>query len=737
MGIRAANLLQSTYLLYSITKAELSQPQSSITDPITPPLLPRSPSPIPYEPSSETGQLDLLSDQPSPTRQQVEALDEALIEKDSLVLLKSQIEPGDDGPEAAASNLTSVGGIYSPLKEISSTPSPRLWERSRKQDLKVDGPLTPPASDRPPPWDKKKVSFSEALHGIIPHLPPPMPEPERISDEDIEMLFAEHFEPTAARAERAIEQEQLKEADTTSRVPVPIMDFAKPTPPWHIAPSGTLDEWKRIVLSDLKEAYLDFPPWLQEGQSKKALSWVPFPMSKGRFELQETIEDDGSLAALVTAPEPLDPEILSWKPPGLRIFDKTHSSDEEELERGVFSPAGDVHSLVKERILEMQDGEERGNAPGCAQNLKDIKEQLANGPELRREELHSEEHQAEQSTGGYSAPMPGFSAINALDQFLSIRKGEIGRNNKLAKIHASTPTPHALLDTSEPRKPADINVAEQSTLPVPRPKITIPNKQCYYVASTGFLSNRRLAHQIKDLYPSAEMIERDFTIYALHSPHAEKNVHTARTGPEAPLDEADLILSPSTGLIITSLQKIKQQSLPGQATCSPIRERIQRTAARYERLIVLVSINSASSTDGASIRSHLEESDCEAIVSLTAFLNHLQGLSENDLILVDGGTTVLATWIVSLMVRYSSEVAITLLQDETQWEVFLRQAGMNAFAAQVVIAKLKAMQGSDGRPLGLRDLTLMDAEERYRRFEGLLCGRGLLERVGRVLDACW
>ncbi|KAI4287727.1 MAG: hypothetical protein L6R35_003020, partial [Caloplaca aegaea] len=672
--------------------------RNKLRDPITPPLLPRSPTPQPYEPSSETGRLELLSEHSSPTRQQAESLEQSLLEKDALIPAKRRTEAnGDDTEAESVLDLNNIGEIYSPLKGIDRTPSPPPYKRSRREDLKVEGPLTPPATDQPPPWNNKKVSFSEAWQDIIPTLPPPIPDPEQLSSADIDTLFAKHIAPVAAKAERAIEQEQLQEADPTSRVLVPIMDFTKPIPPWQIAPAKTIDDWKRGYMQEVKETYLDSTPWLQNDQTTKGLSWVPFPMSLGRFDLQETIEDDGSLAAHIADPEPMDLDTLTWKPPGLRIFDENYLSDEEELERGTFPPPGDVRSLVKERILEIQSDDGSDQAKNDAS--------------------HTE-----------------FSAMDSLDRFLAMRKGEPVQRKTQVHNSSLAVALETSLATSDSRGSTSGNIIEELKSNPPVPKLTLPEKPRYFVAGTSFLTDRRLARRVRDLYPSARIIERDFALYGLPSERVEKSMRLVRKGPEAPPDEADLVLSPTTGLILTGLQKIKQQSLPGQAIRSPVRERIQRTAGRYERLIIVVNCTGISSESHAGARHHVEESDCEALVSLSAFLNGLQSLSESELMLVDGDTTVLATWMVSLMIKYSWEGPVELVEEETQWEVFLRQAGMNAFAAQVVLAVMKTTQGSNGRSWGLRNFVLMSPQERYQSLERVLGSRRMLERVGMVLD---
>lgn len=72
---------------------------------------------------------------------------------------------------------------------------------------------------------------------------------------------------------------------------------------------------------------------------------------------------------------------------------------------------------------------------------------------------------------------------------------------------------------------------------------------------------------------------------------------------------------------------------------------------------------------------------------------------------------------------------------------------MNAFAAQAVLGVLKQPSDKDrgqdsemngqGMVWGLPAFVLMGAEERRRRFEGMMGGSGVLERVGRVVDAGW
>jgi hypothetical protein len=76
----------------------------------------------------------------------------------------------------------------------------------------------------------------------------------------------------------------------------------------------------------------------------------------------------------------------------------------------------------------------------------------------------------------------------------------------------------------------------------------------------------------------------------------------------------------------------------------------------------------------------------------------------------------------------------------SQWEIFLRYAGANAFAAQVILSKLK--QQDDGmtgesEDFGLMEFVKMTPQQRLEKFERLLGGRKLLERVGAQIDMKW
>ncbi|TDZ30155.1 hypothetical protein C8035_v003237 [Colletotrichum spinosum] len=143
--------------------------------------------------------------------------------------------------------------------------------------------------------------------------------------------------------------------------------------------------------------------------------------------------------------------------------------------------------------------------------------------------------------------------------------------------------------------------------------------------------------------------------------------------------------------------------LPGaKIQLSQLRERVTRTAPRYGRLIILVSEDNKTNEDLGT----MDETSAAAYNSFLAFALSLGNTAgcRIRVIYVGGGGQTLETWtcaLVSYHVKENAPQARRLLyEDETEWEVFLRGAGCNIYAAQVIVAVFKGMyQGQDERPL--------------------------------------
>lgn len=234
--------------------------------------------------------------------------------------------------------------------------------------------------------------------------------------------------------------------------------------------------------------------------------------------------------------------------------------------------------------------------------------------------------------------------------------------------------------------------------------------------------------------------------------------------------EADIIISPSTGIILTTSQATTQLYLPGHKPThphldgikginSPLRECIMVLAPRYERLYVLVS------HAGGTAKKQLtaDERTLASISSLTAFCNSISEYSTIiPLIVAPSAPETMAQWILGLAYKHSFQLPETsaprsigftpinpgvnkprldpaMIETETKSEICLRRAGLNPFAAQVVLLVLRREEEKLGLAydqdtvLALSSFTEMSTESRRRLFAGLI-GERVLQRVEAIMD---
>lgn len=236
--------------------------------------------------------------------------------------------------------------------------------------------------------------------------------------------------------------------------------------------------------------------------------------------------------------------------------------------------------------------------------------------------------------------------------------------------------------------------------------------------------------------------------------------------------EADIVISPSTGAILTTSQATTQLYLPGHKPAhphldgikginSPLRERIMLLAPRYERLYVFISHSGGT----AKKQPTADKRTLESITSFTAFCNSASVHSTIiPLIIAPSTPETMAQWILGLAYKHSFRLLETsvprsigfmpinpsinrprvdpaMVETETQWELFLRRAGLNPFAAQVVLLALRREEeklklGStydQGTVSALSRFIEMSSETRRRLFAGLI-GERVLKRVEDIMD---
>lgn len=281
--------------------------------------------------------------------------------------------------------------------------------------------------------------------------------------------------------------------------------------------------------------------------------------------------------------------------------------------------------------------------------------------------------------------------------------------------------------------PAAPIIPPRPTRQVPMPIIEDNGRSFPVVLSSTLMENHYMIRKLQEHLPGLELVVRD------HDP---------------PGREADVTISSSTGLMTTNLQKLKQKPLPGQKAIQGIREHLATVGPRYERLIVVVSEGKQALGEESIEVSGLDERDetvlCDFIGTCT-----LMTETEVQVNYVPGGDEELVRWVAAAISRHGASQGFKLLQEETYWERFLRKAGLNAFAAQVILGQLKVSeetidsagvnntastpttQGTCMRPSGLSAFVCLNEEERVQRFGPLLGGEGMLRRASAAMDGRW
>ncbi|KAL5441262.1 hypothetical protein PMIN07_004328 [Paraphaeosphaeria minitans] len=761
--------------------------KNTATQSITPPLLPLTPPLTSYIPSSPGNYLELISDDSNSAAAEAMFLEEQLMAADALVRHNS------DGSDTMPLDMLDPSEHEPSLGDVNS-PS----RKRRACDLKIEGPLTPLMFSESPAKKLKTVAFAEMLVEYIPNASmgyehgdgndpeahyscegdPELPSNfengnDILSPEDDYAFFKDIIEPAADDANWRVENEKLSEADTIRRMSVPHVDFRLPIAPWdkfscRDTCESEINSQARFLLWVKRNHMKSAATWHGVSELERTLPLAPFPYESGEVSTEEQLHGEDLLTKMLA--EMAMGEIATsstgmWKRDGLRVFE-----DEEHREE-ILTPADlgehtDMDSLVRKRQLGLQEVvEDHGNlsqskpsAPtAVAGTLKPRHDLIEShhwrtGPSVssgnalpcaieawqkdlqpnatRNRSLQARDKEQSLMFGGK------FSASSALDNFMAL-------HGMTAKRPPEPPLPSPIQPIKQARNDENglstmsIQMAPKPVRkPIDLPLLPETMPPCSFVISSTLLQQRSLSKQIETLYADAEFVCRDFDSQLAVS------------------KEADLILSPSTGLMLTTLQQLKQRALPGQPEYSLVKERMYSLKDVYERLVVLVSEGLSRELEQQSFGQCSDRRDQEAITEYENIAAKLDG--EVLVRYIPGGEQALARSVVIEMVQFglphgSQDIGdIKLLPDQTTWELFLRRAGLNTFAAQVILALLKdpvdwpqfsestSDDGSNPKQTrGLLTFLFMSAMTREQTFQAVLGGSRILSRASTLLDERW
>jgi hypothetical protein len=565
---------------------------------------------------------------------------------------------------------------FSPVAEGNSS----TVLKCRAEDLKVEGPLTPPILSDSPMKKLKSVTFPEMLHESIPDAPwiksfdNDEDELNDGSEPDFDELFKD-IAPYHRQATLKVGNEKLSGPDTTARVDVPDLDFALPVAPWneysqrkggkHRPGDTELRAQTKFLLRMKREDLKAATSWHGLSYLDRSLPWGILTSKTSKINLDEKLHGEtefGKLHAEITNGTVATSSSQVWKTDGLRILDE--EDEEDEIEPEDIEERRDIEALIRKRKLEIEEEAPKilrkrtaPQSPPHSQfspaqdvmrsshwnNKMPVAHKLERSEDLQQGEplsqATSSRHKALKALTESSSNdlmFGGFSATSALHKFMETQ-GRVIKSSDLKSAVAKRPTKDTFATSSRTLPVRSTEPSQDHVTAVLRPLPHLPQvpqhlKPCSFIISSAFLQQRSLIKQVEKLYQQAEIVYRDYG------------------QPHSPAKEADILLSPSTGLILPTLQQIKQQSLPGQPDRSPVKERMTVLQQRYERLLVVVSEGLSHEMENHGSSRPEDSRDKDAIARYKAFASQLDG--EVSVKYVPGGEQALARSVVVEMAKY-------------------------------------------------------------------------------------
>lgn len=601
--------------------------------------------------------------------------------------------------------------------EFLSLPSEQRPKKKHLDDHKLDLPIPPTVSptEQYLPGPEAFGDFVAKEFGI-----------EGLSNEFVENFADDNLKDELANVAdsmmRTMEQEQLQAADAIARVPVPIMDFSIPEPEWtRLGNNGeAIFRWIQCGNDDL----FRFPKWPRDSVTESKLIWRPIGSGASTVSTKETIKAADALVE--TLIEPLDgvevPSSLDFVQKRQKLAILEHNSEDEEIEVQTQKP--------KQRTnLAPQISQKRAHGAADNTSCKKRRSSASYAADNRQSLLLGG------SPGASAKLLSNFMELHAPKKKWSVSKYFPSVEDAKAVLSAPPELSEKERGSGE-RGTAEKGEAEPQSRSATR--APCPSFKPMSTPLTIFISlnaPRHLIRALEKLLPGINLMERD---YSKHNTSAWSPGSVSRTEVVPPLAfDADITLSPSTGVVTTSMIMVRQKPRP-QSAKNSLQERIEKIALRYDRLIILVG------GEGGPDDTLREMASSDA-AALTDFQGFASGLQPSTLVYyIGGGDDTLSRWVASLVCRHGQSdpnVQNGLIEVETLWELWLRRAGFNVYAAQMVAGQLKVPKMETGtvtgrEHYGLAAFATMTRNERMRRF-GPMVGPRVLERVSQAVDEIW
>lgn len=527
-------------------------------------------------------------------------------------------------------------------------------------------------------------------------------------------------------ANKLVSQERLDPADAISRIPVPLLDFDIQPPIWTVQHSTP--ETHFTFLRKSVPSVFNLLPSPRDPEQESEVSYSVIPPDHGRSitRYEHDISNE-------TATKHLSQDLTSHLSSLDFVTIKSElevlclTEDEEIEEVYMLEEAYALGNMTDEMppviVVEQRESPDRANS---LHGSKSAYLQNRDSPELNR----SLRRKADDSMRLLPKCYDTSATSILLHNFMELR----GIKRPRLDINPSeTCQPAGSLPSKSINEAYSTDIATalpitiaEAMIPAIFPKFEIPSVMTYFIVSVDL--SRPILRRLEHAWSPESLIDIDYSEHTT-MPRLSDSAQCEENNWGLSF-EADISLSPITGIIITNILKVRQRPLPGSQAQTPLRDRVQKVSQKYETLLVLVS----ESNPSGEFSGALAPSDITAYADFVSFTVALDG--DINVQLVPGAEQTMASWVCAFLSQnsYKSHDTKRLLSsEETPWEIFLRRAGMNVFAAKILSKTLLEQAGASG----LAAFLTMSVQERVARFAVLLGGEKILRLTAKALDRRW
>ncbi|KAF1817307.1 hypothetical protein P152DRAFT_14934 [Eremomyces bilateralis CBS 781.70] len=694
-----------------------------LKSPLTPPLLPLSRSPSPYVPSSPARDVPIPSEHSTNSAaEDARMIEEQILLNDTILpmtpenqFLKFKASKANDGPEELDCDPSSFGLLSSPAA------------KRTRNDLLMEVPLTPGFSSERSPKRLKQITLADVVPNPDLKLPSAAISPMVASDESpFEAILNEQFQSIADDAKRMTENERLIEADSTNRMSVPIVHDGKHCAPWEeyglrscrTGEASELAAQSKLLKSIQKQAPEVLNPWHGAHLTETRLKWIPFLGRASKVTIDEGITSKVNIENYLrqlTLGSACTSEECTWKPEVPSLLAMSWG-DENVLDRCQWAAEDDINCLTSQRKVELdgrhQDHDSRKGIDNVGKS--------ATGTDRRNSGIRNSQKNMKTTIHSMSTRNSANNYFQSLGVSIPISAAEVEAQSS-PKTRGGDAWPLGFQEDENRAFHGDSELGYQSLHDPPT-----PSEPRAVIVSSILLSKRGLVRSIRTLYPSLVMVQRD---WSSHLTLLDRDLLSS-SSPVRLSDEADIIYGANRAVILSTVLEISQRALPGAELTSResgIHGRISRVATRYAEgeLVVLVheTIHTRSTNEPQElVRLRKWAVQEQRGIGTRISIAWICGSNDDDT----------ARAIIGEVIKTNDDcrnIPIRKLEEESEGELVLRRAGINALAALSILNILQERDttcASDD--IALDTLARMGHHERLRVF-GHLVGAQALDKL--------